>query len=93
MRAAVAALRTLGASRLVVAVPVAAPQMCAALGAEVDEIVCAHTPEPFDAVGPCYADFTPTTDAEVHDLLAQAWQGDATEAAGRTPGETADGRS
>ena len=77
MRAAVAALRAEAAARIVVAVPVAAPETCDAVRAEVDEIVCAVTPEPFYAVGFWYADFAQTTDAEVHDLLARAWQGTA----------------
>ncbi|HEX3157565.1 MAG TPA: phosphoribosyltransferase [Gemmatimonadaceae bacterium] len=72
MRAAVAALRALQPARIVIAVPVAAPDVCAALGAEVDEIVCAETPEPFHAVGLWYGDFSQTTDDEVHDLLAAA---------------------
>lgn len=93
MRAAVAALRAEDAGRLVVAVPVAAPDTCDAFRAEVDEIVCAVTPEPFYAVGLWYADFTPTTDAEVHDLLARAWQGDATGTEERTWGETNEWRT
>jgi len=77
MRAAVAALRAEAAARIVVAVPVAAPETCDAFRADVDEIVCARTPEPFYAVGLWYTDFAQTTDAEVHDLLARAWQGTA----------------
>jgi putative phosphoribosyl transferase len=76
MRAAVAALRRQGPRRVVVAVPVAAPSTCKELRAEVDEVVCALTPEPFYAVGLWYEDFSPTTDAEVHDLLARAWRDD-----------------
>src|SRR5689334_5289515 len=47
MRAAVAALRAQGPARIVVAVPVASPDTCAELSREVDEIICAETPEPF----------------------------------------------
>lgn len=72
MRAAVRALRDKGADLLIVAVPAAAPQTCAELQMEVDEIVCAITPEPFDAVGLWYEDFSQTTDAEVQDLLERA---------------------
>ena len=71
MRAAVAALRQKGPKRLVVAVPIAAPETCDAFRDEVDEIVCAVTPEPFHAVGLWYDDFSQTTDEEVHDLLAR----------------------
>jgi predicted phosphoribosyltransferase len=34
--------------------------------------VCAITPEPFQAVGLWYQDFSQTTDEEVRDLLARA---------------------
>lgn len=72
MRAAVAALKKEGAKKIVVAVPVAPPETCRALRAQVDEIVCAVTPEPFRAVGLWYADFSQTTDDEVRELLARA---------------------
>jgi predicted phosphoribosyltransferase len=72
MRAAVVALRQQGPARIVVAVPVAAPQTCDEFRSEVDEIVCAVTPDPFRAVGAWYADFSPTSDAEVRDLLQRS---------------------
>jgi predicted phosphoribosyltransferase len=72
MRAAVAALRRLGPARVVVAVPVGAPETCAELRREADEVVCARTPEPFYAVGRWYVDFSQTTDEEVRELLDQA---------------------
>jgi putative phosphoribosyl transferase len=72
MRAAATAVRHHHPARLIVAVPTAAPETCAELRAEADEVVCAATPEPFYAVGLWYADFIQVTDAEVRDLLAQA---------------------
>jgi predicted phosphoribosyltransferase len=72
MRAAVAALRQRGPARLVVAVPVGAPETCAEFQQEADEVICARTPEPFYAVGLWYGDFSQTTDEEVHDLLERA---------------------
>jgi putative phosphoribosyl transferase len=72
MRAAAEALREEGAERLIVAVPVAPPETCGAFQSEVDEIICAITPEPFYGVGMWYEDFTQTTDEEVRDLLARA---------------------
>jgi putative phosphoribosyl transferase len=72
MYAAAAALRELEPSRIVVAVPTAAPETCDAFRDAVDEIVCAITPDPFYAVGLWYADFSQTTDDEVRDLLARA---------------------
>lgn len=72
MKAAAAALRKQNPARIVVAVPVAAEATCAAFRAEVDEIVCGATPEPFRAVGLWYRDFSQTTDDEVRDLLARS---------------------
>jgi putative phosphoribosyl transferase len=70
MHAAIAALRQQEPARIVVAVPTAAPETCNALRAEVDDVVCAITPEPFHAVGLWYEDFSQTTDEEVRELLA-----------------------
>ena len=69
MRAAVAALREREAARVVAAVPVAPPATCRALAAEVDEMVCLRTPEPFQAVGRWYRDFSEVSDDEVRTLL------------------------
>jgi predicted phosphoribosyltransferase/dienelactone hydrolase len=70
MRAAVRALRTRNPARIVVAVPVADPEVCAALEAEADEVICARLPRPLGAVGLWYEDFSPTSDDEVRRLLA-----------------------
>lgn len=51
MRAAIAALHRKRPSRIVVAVPVGAPESCAAMAKLVDEVVCLETPDPFYAVG------------------------------------------
>src|SRR5438128_1789490 len=72
MRAAVAALRRQQPARIVVAVPVAAPETCEEFRAIADEIVCLDTPEPFYAVGLWYRDFGQTTDEQVRSLLDQA---------------------
>ena len=80
MRAAVQALREEGASKIVIAVPVAPPETCDAFRDEVDEVVCAVTPEPFRAVGIWYADFSETTDDEVRELLARAEREDTSHA-------------
>lgn len=74
MRAAVAALRKQHPAHIVVAIPVAAPVVRDEFKAEVDEIVCASTPEPFFGVGYWYEDFSQTSDEEVHDLLALSEQ-------------------
>ncbi len=72
MRAAVAALRALGAGPVVAAVPVAPPETCAALSRVVDQMICALTPDPFFAVGAWYEDFTETSDETVRALLHRA---------------------
>lgn len=72
MRAAVNALRQRGAARIVVAVPVGAPETCHELAAEVDETICAISPEYFQAVGQFYEDFSQTSDDEVRQLLNRA---------------------
>ena len=72
MRAAAEALRRLGPAKVVVAVPAAAAETCEEFRHEVDEIVCAQTPEPFIAVGAWYVDFSPTSDEEVRELLVRA---------------------
>ena len=72
MLAAVKALRQQQPARIVVAVPTASPETCEQLRAEVDDIICAITPEPFHAVGLWYEDFSQTTDEEVRELLARS---------------------
>jgi predicted phosphoribosyltransferase len=71
MRAAVRALRQGRAARIVVAVPVGARETCEDLRAEVDDLVCVSTPDPFHAVGLWYEDFSQTTDDEVRAVLAR----------------------
>lgn len=72
MRAAARALKLQGVARCVVAVPVAAPETCAEFRHEVDETICAFTPESFAGVGQFYEDFSQTSDDEVRELLAAA---------------------
>lgn len=71
MRAAAQALAAKQPARIVVAVPIAAPEACEMLSREVDEVICAITPEPFQAVGLWYDDFDQTSDADVRALLSQ----------------------
>ncbi|MYC85643.1 MAG: phosphoribosyltransferase [Acidimicrobiia bacterium] len=66
--------RHLGAGRVVLATPVA-PRDAAATFAEVaDELVVAHTPRRFAAIGMFYRDFRPTPDHSVVELLDLARQ-------------------
>ncbi len=69
MRAAITALREQQPARLIVAVPVGAPEVCAMLRPSVDELICAATPQPLRAVGLWYANFGQTSDSEVAELL------------------------
>ena len=79
MRAAVRALQAMRPAAVIVAVPVAARQICEEFRNEVDDIVCLRTPEPFDAVGLWYGDFSQTEDEEVHELLDRAASAEAPE--------------
>ena len=72
MQAAVTALRRLEPARIVVAVPVGAQETCDRLGRFADEVVCLIAPEPFQAVGLWYEEFTQTTDEEAKALLTRA---------------------
>ena len=83
MRAAASALRQQNPARIVVAVPVSAPQTCNEYRMGVDEIICASTPEPFMGVGQWYRDFSQTTDEEVRELLARADAAQASETESR----------
>jgi putative phosphoribosyl transferase len=71
MRAAVAALRQQHPAKVVVAVPVAAPDTFREFKSIADEMVAVLTPEAFRAVGLWYNDFEQTTDDEVREMLGQ----------------------
>lgn len=70
MLAAVRALRHQGAKRIVVAVPVGPPSTCDTMRREADEVVCLSSPEPFEAVGAWYEDFTQVSDRDVQETLS-----------------------
>ncbi|MGW7055309.1 phosphoribosyltransferase family protein [Streptomyces sp. NPDC054887] len=70
--AACEVVRAQGAARVVLAVPVAAPDAVARLSAQVDDVVCLSAPAVFRAVGEWYENFTQTPDEEVVALLARA---------------------
>lgn len=69
MRAAAAALRQRLPKSITIAVPVGSAETCRLLEREVDEVVCARTPDPFHAVGIWYQDFRQVSDDEVTHLL------------------------
>ncbi|GAA4213600.1 phosphoribosyltransferase [Microbispora amethystogenes] len=68
-RAACQVARAHGASRVVLAVPVGAPETIASLRGDADEIVCLDTPDHFWAIGAWYEDFTQTSDEDVMECL------------------------
>jgi putative phosphoribosyl transferase len=61
-----------GATRVVVAVPVAPPESVAGLGVEADDFVCLAEPPFLAAVGFWYLDFAQVSDERVADLLERA---------------------
>jgi predicted phosphoribosyltransferase/dienelactone hydrolase len=71
-RAACQVARAHGATRVVLAAPVAPPDVARRFEGDVDELVVYATPEPFYGVGQFYADFSQTSDEEVIDLLTTA---------------------
>jgi predicted phosphoribosyltransferase len=72
--AALRAARRHRPRRLLLAVPVCAPDSRVRLEAEADEVVCLLEPERFYGVGQWYLDFNQVTDAEVRVALAHADQ-------------------
>ncbi|MGN6472181.1 MAG: phosphoribosyltransferase [Mycobacteriales bacterium] len=70
--AALRALRGQRPHRLILAVPVGAPETVARLSEVADQVLCVHTPDAFFAVGEWYDDFRQTTDEEVRDLLGRS---------------------
>jgi putative phosphoribosyl transferase len=69
VRAALRAIRQKTPAKLILAVPVAAPDTILSLQDECDEVICLVTPDPFYAVGVHYEDFDQTSDEEVRQLL------------------------
>lgn len=71
MRACIDTVKKSRYERLVVAVPVGAPETCSAIARDVDEVVCPRTPDPLFAVGAHYASFEQVSDEEVMSLLRE----------------------
>jgi len=74
MRAAVQAVRKMGAGSITVAVPVAAPDSLAQLEPLADRIVCLYLPHDLYAIGRWYQNFDQTSDRQVMELLQRAWR-------------------
>lgn len=71
VRAALRAVRKEKPAKLILAVPVGAPDTILSLQRECDEVICLVTPDPFYAVGAHYEDFEQTSDEEVRQLLGE----------------------
>lgn len=71
-RAALMAVKRLGASRVVLAVPVGPPDSLAAMRLIAHEVICLRVPTHFMAVGYWYRDFRQVSDAEVVELMERA---------------------
>ncbi|MBK5110513.1 MAG: phosphoribosyltransferase [Thermoleophilia bacterium] len=74
--AALRAVRRQGPRRLILAVPVCAPDSAARLRAEADDVICLLAPRMLYGVGRWYLDFSQVSDEEVVSLLRES--GDAT---------------
>jgi putative phosphoribosyl transferase len=71
-RAALRAIRARGAARVLLAVPVGAPDAVRALAEEADGVVCLLEPRPLWAIGLWYENFSQVSESEVNELLARA---------------------
>jgi predicted phosphoribosyltransferase len=72
MRAGLQTLRAMGASQIIAAAPVGAPDISASLGDLADKVVLLEVPDWFQSVGQWYEDFRQIPDDEVRSLLAQS---------------------
>lgn len=77
-RAALRALARRRPARVLLAVPVAPPDVIAALAREADMVVCPRQPDHFRALSLHYRDFPQLTDREVLKILAAAGPTDTT---------------
>ena len=74
-KAAYQVARAQGASRVVLAIPIGAPDTVEGLSEYADEVVCLRTPVLFFTVGEGYRDFSQISDHEVVALLDRAREG------------------
>ena len=73
MKAALIAIRRLGAAKVVVAIPVAPSDALPDIEGEADLVVCLRSERRFRGVGGFYDDFHQLTDEETIGLLREAW--------------------
>lgn len=70
MRAALNMVKSEGAKKIIVAVPVAAADALRVFQREVDEVVCLSSPAFFESVGSFYKTFPQCTDEEIFQVLS-----------------------
>ncbi len=71
IKAAIEALKSRNAAKIVVAIPVAPPTTVRDLSAKVDEVICLSQPESFFAVGAHYSDFRQVSDDDVKAMMKE----------------------
>lgn len=69
MKVAIESMKAQKAAKVVLAVPVAAPESLREIAKEVDEVVCLLKPATFHAVGAFYKNFAQTKDDEIIKVL------------------------
>jgi len=72
VHAAIRALRELGPARVILAIPVAAPESRALIESLADELVCLAWPEPFGHVGMFYRDFTRPDEEQIRTMIRES---------------------
>lgn len=72
IKAALKGIKAANPDRIVVAVPVAPPDVLYALEEMADDVVCVERPEFLYAIGAYYRDFEQVTDSEVIGMLEEA---------------------
>jgi putative phosphoribosyl transferase len=72
IRAAAVSLRRQDPVGILVALPVARPEVCAELESAAEQVICLQTPEPLYSIGLHYRHFPKITDAEVRAMLLQS---------------------
>jgi putative phosphoribosyl transferase len=72
LKAAILTLKARHPRSIVLAVPVAPPEVCYQLEEWVDQVICLSQPETLQSISLWYDDFAQTRDEEVTELLAKA---------------------
>lgn len=74
LKAAILTLKVQHPTTIIIAVPVASPDVCYQLSKLVDRVICLYKPDELRSISLWYEDFSQTSDQEVGTLLAIAHQ-------------------